>query len=195
MKSPEKTGSVARTVMNQNENPTIVHGPGSAYKPAGIRIARPRGGPAGWDAGTRSFAKMKKGGAPSGAPPFPGSRRGLLLPGQGRAQVVVVGTFGHTEPGHDVVAEGHVVVEDLLESGILVAEFLVDLVGGLERRVHDFAREALEHGAPSDQTAQGFGVVGVVVLDHLRARGARGDVDDTLVGLGQFGIGLVVDVQ
>src|SRR5690606_41281832 len=72
MKSPEKTGSVARTVMNQNENPTIVHGPGSAYKPAGIRIARPRGRPAGWDAGTRIFAKMKKGSAPSGAPPASG---------------------------------------------------------------------------------------------------------------------------
>src|SRR5690606_12612848 len=90
----------------------------------------------------------------------------LLLVGQCQAQIVVVRAFGHTEPWHDAVAEGHVVVVNFLEAGVFIAEFFVDFVGGLERGIHDIARESLEHGAAAYQATQRSRIVGVVVADH-----------------------------
>src|SRR3546814_10571924 len=90
-------------------------------------------------------------------------RRLLFLVGQSQAQIVIVGTFGYAEPWHDAVTEGHVVVEDLLEARILVAELFVDFVGGLEGGIHDVARESLENGAAGNKAAQGSRIVRVVV--------------------------------
>src|SRR3546814_8781312 len=122
-------------------------------------------------------------------------RRLLVLVGQSQAQIVIVGTVGYAEPWHDAVTEGHVVVEDLLEARILVAELFVDFVGGLEGGIHDVARESLENGAAGNTAAQGSRLVRVVVAYHFAAGSARGDVDTRLILPGQFDVGRVIDVQ
>src|SRR5690606_7112182 len=67
--------------------------------------------------------------------------------------------------------------------------------GRLERGIHDVARESPQYGAAGNQATQGSRIVRVVIADHLAAGSARSDVDERLVLLGQFVVGLVIDIQ
>src|SRR5690606_33161671 len=102
-------------------------------------------------------------------------RSAFFLVCQSNAQVVVVGAFGNTEPRHNRVTEAHVVVVNLLEHRILVAEFLLQNIGGLEGLVHHVARESFQYRTAGDQATQCAWALGVVLGDHALASTTRGN--------------------
>src|SRR5690606_21908035 len=97
-------------------------------------------------------------------PSPPGAaRRCMLLAAADRAHEAVEAAFGHTEPRDLVVAEGHHVLVDFLEHGILGRVLLVHLGGLGIAGVHDGLREGLELGALRPQPAKRRRVLGVVL--------------------------------
>ena len=107
---------------------------------------------------------------------------------------VVEGVLGDPEPQVLVVAEGLQAVVDLLELRILGRDLVVDLVGLVEARLEDRARERPQlcpprpgGAAPPDCRRR--------TSAASRGDAAGGRLDHRLVGLGQLVPRLVVDVE
>src|SRR5829696_10059097 len=67
---------------------------------------------------------------------------------------VVEGVLGHLPPEVFLVAEGAQALVHLLEVGVLARNLVIDLVRGLERRLHDVLAERPQLGAGADEPAQ-----------------------------------------
>src|SRR5215211_7145822 len=81
--------------------------------------------------------------------PAPGS-----APGARPDHEVVEGVLGHLPPEVFLVAEGAQALVHLLEVGVLGRDLLIDLVRGLEGRLHDVLAERPQLGACADEPAQ-----------------------------------------
>ena len=87
------------------------------------------------------------------------------------------------------------VVVDLLPRRVGVVQLGVQLLRGLERRVHHVLREGVQLGAGGHQLLQRARVARVVLGLHVHMRVRRGVRDDGLVLGRQAVVGLLVDVQ